>query len=159
MEWIDVCNDPVLQDLPYKIELNEWGQIVMSPASNAHGALQILIGALLFNMKGGGTVISECSVMTSKGVKVAEVAWASREFMDANGTRTPYPVSPELCVEILSPSNTEGHIREKIDLYLARGAKEVWVCDLSGDMKFYNPGGEIADSALFPGFPNKVNES
>jgi hypothetical protein len=34
MEWIEVLADPVLRDLPYKIELNEYGKIVMSPASN-----------------------------------------------------------------------------------------------------------------------------
>jgi len=34
MQWQDVINDKSLQDLPYKIELNEHGNIVMSPASN-----------------------------------------------------------------------------------------------------------------------------
>lgn len=157
MEWIDVCNDPVLQDLPYKIELNERGQIVMSPASNQHGILQMLIGGMLLNVKGKGTVISECSIQTSKGVKVADVAWASRKFMDANGTQTPYKLSPELCVEILSPSNSEEEILEKIDLYLARGAKEVWICNLEGEIKFYNHAGETGRSSLFPAFPDKID--
>ena len=30
MQWAEVLRDPSLQDLPYKIELNEWGQVVMS---------------------------------------------------------------------------------------------------------------------------------
>ena len=30
MQWAEVLQDPSLQDLPYKIELNEWGQVVMS---------------------------------------------------------------------------------------------------------------------------------
>lgn len=34
MKWQEVCEDKALQDLPYKIELNRWGQIVMSPAKN-----------------------------------------------------------------------------------------------------------------------------
>ncbi|RME59856.1 Uma2 family endonuclease, partial [Candidatus Parcubacteria bacterium] len=33
MKWSEVLADPTLQDLPYKIELNEWEQIVMTPAS------------------------------------------------------------------------------------------------------------------------------
>lgn len=37
MKWSEVINDKTLQDLPYKIELNEWGHIVMSPVSNLHG--------------------------------------------------------------------------------------------------------------------------
>ncbi len=40
MQWQDVINDPCLQNLPYKIELNEWGQIIMTPASNKHGYYQ-----------------------------------------------------------------------------------------------------------------------
>ncbi|OKH17440.1 hypothetical protein NIES208_09500 [[Limnothrix rosea] IAM M-220] len=31
MEWQDICDDKLLQDLSYKVELNQWGQIVMSP--------------------------------------------------------------------------------------------------------------------------------
>ncbi len=31
MTWEEVCDDPRLQDLPYKIELNQWGNIEMSP--------------------------------------------------------------------------------------------------------------------------------
>ncbi len=31
MEWKEVCENKQLQDLPFKIELNKWGQIVMSP--------------------------------------------------------------------------------------------------------------------------------
>ena len=37
MNWQEVCEDRSLQDLPFKIELNEYGQIVMSPASNEQG--------------------------------------------------------------------------------------------------------------------------
>ena len=39
MKWDEVCKYPLLQDLPYKVELNEWGNIVMSPASNRQGNL------------------------------------------------------------------------------------------------------------------------
>ena len=47
MQLSEVLNDPSLKNLPYKIELNEYGQIVMSPASNKHGLLQAEI-ALFF---------------------------------------------------------------------------------------------------------------
>lgn len=47
MQWQEVCNDPLLQNLPYKIELNRWGQIVMSPAKIKHGFFQNRIGSLL----------------------------------------------------------------------------------------------------------------
>jgi len=34
MNWQQVCENPTLKDLPFKIELNTFGQIIMSPASN-----------------------------------------------------------------------------------------------------------------------------
>ena len=44
--WDELCRDPSLQDLPYKIELNAWGKIEMSPANNRHARLQ---GELAFD--------------------------------------------------------------------------------------------------------------
>ena len=40
MTWDEVLADRCLQDLPYKIELNRWGNIEMSPARNRHGRFQ-----------------------------------------------------------------------------------------------------------------------
>lgn len=37
MEWSEVIYNPFLQDLPFKIELNKFGKLLMSPASNSHG--------------------------------------------------------------------------------------------------------------------------
>lgn len=65
MEWSQVCNDETLRDLPYKIERNEWGNIVMSPASNRHGNIQVQIAVALMGHKPDGTVLTECAV---KGV-------------------------------------------------------------------------------------------
>ena len=45
MTWADVMAHPQLQDLPLKIELNRWGRIERSPASNEHGRVQMVIGA------------------------------------------------------------------------------------------------------------------
>ena len=61
MKWDEVCKDTQLQDLPYKIELNEWGNIVLSPASNRQGNLQTKIAFHLMSHLPGGTVLTECS--------------------------------------------------------------------------------------------------
>jgi Uma2 family endonuclease len=156
MEWSEVCDDEVLQDLPYKVELNEWGKIVMSPASNKHGFIQTIIAFLLMQIKKRGNVLTECSIQTSKGVKVADVVWGSDEFFLANGLDTPYRVSPEICVEIVSPSNTSEEMNEKKELYFARGTKEVWFCDEKGKVRFYGYGGEMPKSEIFDTFPSQV---
>ena len=41
--WQEVLGDPTLCDLPYKIELNSWGKVEMTPASNRHGRLQAVL--------------------------------------------------------------------------------------------------------------------
>jgi hypothetical protein len=70
-----LCADPLLENIPGKIELDIWGRILMSPASNYHGMLQMRVGHLLAPL--GGNAIAEASVATESGVFVADVAWAS----------------------------------------------------------------------------------
>ncbi len=159
MEWAEIINNPALRDLPFKIETNEWGQIVMSAATNKHGILQSKIGYLIESMLVNRLAISECSVSTSKGVKVADVAWCSSEFLNKHGYETPYREAPEVCVEILSRSNSKPEVREKKKLYFDKGALEVWLCYENGKVEFYNANGEIAQSEIFSAFPTKVDVS
>ena len=157
MDWNLICNDPTLQNLPYKIETDVKGQIVMSPASNEHGIYQAMIINMLFNSVKPGIVISECSVLTNQGVKVTDVALASQEFFRKYGMETPYNVAPELCVEIISPSNTVNEMLDKTDLYLAKGAKEVWIVNAKGEIHILDNAGKIRKSKLFPNFPKKIS--
>ncbi len=146
MEWADVIENPFLKDLPFKIELNEWGKILMSPASNNHGMKQYDIAKLLDTHKNSGKIIIECSVKTAKGTKVADIAWASDKFIAKYGDLTPYETAPEICVEVISPSNSKGEMQEKIGLYLDQGAIEVWLCDLEGKITYFDASGQIAHS-------------
>lgn len=148
MEWAQLINNPFLKDLPFKIELNKWGKILMSPASNSHGHIQFEIGAKIKEgKKGQGKVITECSIQTSQGVKVADVAWISDEFFAQYGYDTPYKRAPEICVEIVSPSNSKGEMEEKIELYLAKGAREVWIVPEKGETEFYSYEGRMEKSS------------
>ena len=147
MEWIDVIQNPFLKNLPFKIELNKWGNILMSPASNNHGRLQYEVGSFIDKNKGCGKIIMECSIETNDGVKVADVAWVSDEFINKFGYNTPYTRAPEICVEIISPSNSKGEIEEKIQLYLAKGALEVWTVEETGDIKYFSYEGELQNSS------------
>jgi Uma2 family endonuclease len=157
MTWQEVLERKELQNLPFKIELNEKGKVEMSPATNVHGYLQSEISGLLRDfLKRKGQVATECSVLTSEGVKVADVAWTSKEFREEYGNTTPFPVAPEICVEIISPSNSTKEILEKIGLYTAAGAKEVWTCNLEGEMRFYDVEGALMQSGLVPAFPKTV---
>ncbi len=156
MDWNDVLADPALRDLPYKIELNERGQIVMSPASNRHSLQQGDLAYLLRQGLPEGRVLPRCSIDTPLGVKVADVAWASDAFLETHGTRTPYEKAPEICVEMLAPSNTDAEMREKTMLYLAKGAREVWLCSTDGGLRFFGHEGERAASRLMPDAPRSI---
>ncbi len=146
MEWLDVINNPQLKDLPFKIELNKFGKLLMSPASNDHGRIQSRLAAMLLNQLPSGEVITECSIQTSDGVKVADVAWLSETFVAEFGFMTPYPKAPEICIEIVSPSNSKIEIQEKIDLYLAKGAQEVWIVYALDDIQVYSCIGLVGHS-------------
>jgi len=139
--WTELINDPSLHDLPYKIELNAEGKIEMSPASNRHGTLQARVAWALRNALSSGEVITECSVLTDIGVRVADVVWASSEFLESQQDVTPFTQAPEICVEVVSPSNTAREIDDKVRAYLAAGAREVWVANEDGTLKIAGPEG------------------
>ena len=156
--WRRVLRDPQLRELPYKIETNEYGQLVMSPHTPFHSRHQSrLLRALDEHVTRRGEATIEFAVETSKGVKVPDVVWLSDERWaqipeDAEAS----PVMPELCVEVRSEGNTDAEMREKRRLYLDEGAQEVWICDADGRLRFFDLTGEQDQSALAPGCPSVV---
>lgn len=145
MQWQDVLADKSLQDLPYKIELNEKGNIEMSPASLIHSLLQGEITWLLRNHLKGHT-FTELAIQTSKGVRVPDVAWCTSAFIQQHKNELFASSAPEICVEIISPSNTSQEMFEKTNLFIEAGAREVWLVTESGKISFYNVDGEIKQS-------------
>lgn len=120
-----LCEDLRFANLPGKIELDVWGRIVMSPASYYHGLIQGRLCRRLAVL--GGEASVEAPVVTPTGVLVADVAWASAEFVRVHGSEHPLKRAPELCIEVASPSNSVKELQEKIEAYLAAGAEEVWI--------------------------------
>ncbi len=156
MTWLDVCKDKNLQDLPYKIELNKAGKIIMSPTRNRHGFYSSKIARLLSELMGNGESFVELAVDTSDSTKVADVAWASPKTFEIISDEISCSIAPEICVEVRSPFNPDSEMDEKSALYLAAGAKEFWLCDESGHMTFFNTKGQIKRSKLCRKFPAKL---
>jgi len=147
MQWSEVVDNPYFENLPFKIELNRYGKIEMSPASNKHGRLQLFLGSLLERKLKKGMALTECSVQTTEGVKVADVAWCSKIFIKKYGYTTPYLQAPEICIEVVSPSNSKEEMRNKVKLYLEAGAVEVWIVWENGVIDYYNNKGQLQNSA------------
>jgi len=157
--WAELLADSELAKFEGRIETDRHGRIIMSPppAPN-HGSYQAAIVSLLDRLMRHGRVLTECPVSTADGVKAADVAWASPGRMRELGNRVCFPKSPEICVEVLSPRNTDAEIQEKMKLYFDAGAKEVWNCSGSGAMRFFgpNPAESLSGSQLCPEFPKRV---
>lgn len=157
--WAELLADPELAKFEGRIETDRYGHIIMSPPpAPSHGSFQFRIGALLDRSMRNGRVLTECPISTADGVKAADVAWASPGSMRELGNRVCFLRSPEICAEVLSPSNTKAEIQEKMALYFDAGAKEVWLCDPSGDVQFFIRGVAQAakTSKLCPRFPKQV---
>lgn len=145
MRWQDVLADPSLQNLPYKIELNEKGIIEMSPASFSHSRLQGKI-AVQLSLQLGGEIFTELAIQTSQGVRVPDVAWGSESYTLMHQGELWASSAPELCIEILSPSNTAKDMLERVALFLQAGAIEVWLVEENGAISQYDSTGQISAS-------------
>ena len=157
--WSELLRDPALAKIEGRIETDRHGQILMSPPPGAkHGGYQFEIGFLLRRLMHDGRVLTECPISTADGVRAADVAWASPECVRELGEGNCFARAPEICVEVLSPGNTDVEIREKTALYFDAGAVEVWHCSTAGTMRFLAAGeGEpLPVSRLCADFPVKV---
>jgi Uma2 family endonuclease len=156
--WQELLGDPELARLPYKIETDRFGRTIMSPPpAYRHTRYVSKITKLLNKFLPAGQANSETAVLTADGIKVPDATWISPEYASELETDDP-PVlqrAPEICVEVLSPSNSPAEMTEKRTLYFDAGAREVWLCGLDGKLEFYTP--ELsAASRLCPQFPDHV---
>jgi len=157
--WAEVLADPELARFEGRVETDRHGHVIMSPPpAPTHGSLQARIASFLDRLMTTGRVLTECPISTADGVRAADVAWASPTLIEELGRRVCFPRPPEICVEVVSPSNTEAEIQEKLALYSDAGAKEVWTCAESGAMSFFGAKGvrPMRTSQLCPEFPKRI---
>jgi Uma2 family endonuclease len=158
MTWEQICEDPHLRDLPYKIEQDRYGRIVMSPVKSDHSEYQGKLAALLTQLLPGWSILVECAIDTPEGTKVADVAAMTRDRRLPHRGAASLPIAPEICVEVESQSNTADELEEKRCLYAKRGCLEFWICGENGAMTFLEAcdGKLLQHSAICPAFPSKI---
>ena len=156
MNWQQVCLDRNLHDLPYKIELNEQGQLIMNAIRLKYSFFQGKIIIYLKQFLKDGEVFPECAIATPQGTKVPDVVWCSDELWFQIKHEFESPIAPEICVEVLSPSNTEKEMQGKRTLYFQKGAKEVWLCSEEGHLTFFDTNGKLECSTMVPDFPQSI---
>lgn len=157
--WEELLADPELRKIEGRVETDRFGRILMSPPpAYDHGGYQSEIAYILKRQLKNGRVTTETPISTSKGVRAADVVWASDGFIDGLPEKCVcLPSAPEICVEVVSPSNTREELLEKRALYFEAGALEFWLC-VEGRMSFYSaPEGEaLARSGVCAEFPLDV---
>jgi hypothetical protein len=90
----------------------------------------------------------EVSIYTDRGIRAPDVVWTpAHRWLEAKG-ENPLPFVPDVCVQVVSPSNTRQESLIKVGTYLRGGAREVIVVGLKGEIEFFGPGGKLETSAL-----------
>ena len=122
-----------LPDREDVIQELHWGMVVtLSRPKMKHAKLQLrLVDLLRPKVEHLGIVAAEVAfrALPEYDLRGADVAYVSRQRWDSTDDNDNLHGSPELAIEVLSPSNTKAEIHEKAVLCLSSGAQEFWVVD------------------------------
>ena len=150
VRYRELYEDPCFANVQGKIEIDVWGRVMMTPpAAYHHGVVQGRLMEVLSALPDGQVAV-ETPIATVAGVFVADATWASTGFLRAHMDGIALEKAPEICIEVVSPSNSRKELTEKRDAYLACGAQEVWIVyPQSKRCEFFGRQGPIERS----GFP------
>jgi Uma2 family endonuclease len=150
-----------LRGLPDRYELVEGRIVPLSPTSADHAEAVAHIARILGNaidrthwvvQAGEGGIYTKRRPDSIRGADVAVISRARKAQRDP--TRAFLTVAPELVIEVLSPSNEETDVNEKVQEYLRAGVIEVWLVDLAARVVTVARG-DVAVETL----PYQANES
>jgi Uma2 family endonuclease len=158
--WQRAIADPQWSSFEGRFETNVFGEIIMSPPPPFdHNDRGFRIAHEIQNQL-GGHAMTECPILTIDGVKVADAVWFTNERYELVRHQAAVETAPQICVEVVSPSNTDAEMRHKRRLYFESGAIECWTRQLDGTMCFYLSGditNPTSQSNLCPDFPKMID--
>lgn len=145
------------------------GHLLVSPL--AHRRHQAVVGHISFALEswvrqgGGGIVYPGVNVDLARNTHLEpDVVWASDTDLEGAG----FESTPELVVEVGSPSTHRYDRGVKRERYLTSGAREVWLVDLERDEVEVHRGvdqdpvvlrrGDTLTSQVLPGFSAPVDD-
>lgn len=117
-------------------ELINGRMIVREPAAFKHGRVALAIGAQLYAWVGargvGVTVGAETGFTLRRNpdtVRAPDAAFISTARLPSADVKGFAELTPDLVVEVLSPSDRTRDVRAKVTDWLSAGAQLVWVLD------------------------------
>lgn len=97
------------------------------------GEIAFLLQAYVRQKKTGRVFVGDAGVFIERSpdtVRGPDVGYISEARLAKQGSLQKYfDVAPELCVEIVSPTDRWSEITEKVDMFLSIGVTLVWVID------------------------------
>jgi Uma2 family endonuclease len=139
---------PYVEDDPNWYELDELGEWIVSPRPTPGHQRVAAVVAFQLSTQLSERAAIQVSVYTDRGIRAPDVVWMPATRWLAAKAQDPLAFVPDVCVEVLSPSNTRREILMKVDGYLSGGAREAIVVGLKGEVEFFGPGGTLEASAL-----------
>ncbi|MHC4133936.1 MAG: Uma2 family endonuclease [Planctomycetota bacterium] len=134
---------------------------MMIPPGAKHGRITFnLTGPIINHVKANGlgsVYAAETGFLLSRDpdtVRAPDVAFV-RADRPGSPDRGYYPGAPDLAVEVLSPDDRPGYVRDKVAEWIEAGARAVWVVDpRARTVVVHEPGGEprvLGDGDTLPG--------
>lgn len=159
--------------VPMGPEIEQDGEVIVSPTKSQHGELSAEVGALIRNFvrerKLGKVFGAETGfIMDQKtgNIRAADVAFVSKERSAQIQPDDWIPFPPDLAVEIISESERAGDIRGKALSYMENGTRLLWLFYPDNRViDVYRPGqptvtlkpGDLLDGGdVLPGFTADV---
>jgi len=146
--------------------------IKMPPAKHGHGKIiSNLIASLdpLLRQTGLGRLYGQEGFALDGPdlIRIPDVAFVRMDRAQSTPDDEWFTGSPDLAVEVVSPSNDPEDLAEKIEQYLEFGSHEVWIVYprnrqvhiySSGDVRRVLRPGDTLESSLFPGWRIAVDD-
>jgi Uma2 family endonuclease len=165
-----------MPDDGFRYELVKGELRKMSPTGWGHGEVVVNITLLLgqhvkINNLGacGGAETGFKIASDPDTVRAPDLSFVSRERIPQGDAHRKFFVgAPDLVVEVMSPGDRHGEVKEKVEEWLAAGARAVWVINPKRrgvtvyrsitDVTRLSEGDELDGGDVVPGFRCKVSD-
>jgi Uma2 family endonuclease len=141
-----------------------------------HGRVAMRIGTAVFNFvlenKLGEVYAAETGFVAGRdpdSVRAPDVAFVRAEILATHNEDDWLPHSPDLAVEVLSPSDRAEQVADKVQMWLGGGGRSVWVFDpktrtatvyqTDGSVKVFAADDYLRDETVLPGFSFRVRDA
>lgn len=126
----------------FKVELDE-GELVLTASPDfLHNRVRDRLGRILavYAEKGGlGEVTWESDFwLAHSTIRIPDLGFLRTENSPPPGTTQRTQGAPDLCIEVISPSNRARDMARKVQQYLKAGATVVWIIYPNPDERFVN---------------------